>query len=56
MAGPSVVGDMPHDIEAGHAANPTAVGVASDHYSAEELRAAEADHVLTSPAEPFPHT
>ncbi|WP_413806350.1 HAD family hydrolase [Streptomyces sp. OE57] len=51
-----VVGDTPRDIEAGHAANATAVGVASGHYSAAELRAAEADHVLTSLAEPFPHT
>ncbi|MEU8875806.1 HAD family hydrolase [Streptomyces javensis] len=51
-----VVGDTPRDIEAARAANATAVGVASGHYSAEELRAAEADHVLTSLTEPFPHT
>ncbi|TMU90191.1 HAD family hydrolase [Streptomyces sp. DASNCL29] len=51
-----VVGDTPRDIEAARAANATAVGVASGHYSAEELRAAGADHVLTSLTEPFPHT
>ncbi|MBP8534826.1 HAD family hydrolase [Streptomyces sp. MK37H] len=51
-----VVGDTPLDIEAARAANATAVGVASGHYSVEELRAAAADHVLTSLTEPFPHT
>ncbi|CAM5261437.1 Haloacid dehalogenase OS=Streptomyces antimycoticus OX=68175 GN=SSPO_026190 PE=4 SV=1 [Streptomyces antimycoticus] len=50
-----VVGDTPRDIEAARAANATAVGVASGHYTAEELRAAEADHVLASLTEPFPH-
>ncbi|MGW7695072.1 HAD family hydrolase [Streptomyces asiaticus] len=51
-----VVGDTPRDIEAARAANATAVGVASGHYSVEQLRAAEADHVLASLTEPFPHT
>lgn len=50
-----VVGDTPRDIEAARAANATAVGVASGHYSVEQLRAAEADHVLASLTEPFPH-
>lgn len=49
-----VVGDTPRDIQAAHTAQATAVGVASGHYTVEELRAAEADHVLTSLAEPFP--
>jgi phosphoglycolate phosphatase-like HAD superfamily hydrolase len=49
-----VVGDTPRDIEAAHAADATAVGVASGHYTAEQLRAAQADHVLGSLTEPFP--
>jgi phosphoglycolate phosphatase len=49
-----VVGDTPRDIAAGRAAGATAVGVASGHYDADELRAAQADHVLRSLSEPFP--
>jgi phosphoglycolate phosphatase-like HAD superfamily hydrolase len=49
-----VVGDTPRDIQAAHAAQATAIGVASGHYTVEELRAAKADHVLTSLTEPFP--
>jgi phosphoglycolate phosphatase len=49
-----VVGDTPRDIAAGRAAGATAIGVASGHYDAGELRAAQADHVLQSLAEPFP--
>ncbi|MBA2811214.1 HAD hydrolase-like protein [Streptomyces sp. KM273126] len=49
-----VVGDTPRDIQAAHAARATAVGVASGHYTVEELSAAEADHVLTSLTDPFP--
>ncbi|MFI0502664.1 HAD family hydrolase [Streptomyces albogriseolus] len=49
-----VVGDTPRDIEAAHAADVTAVGVASGHYTARQLRAAHADHVLESLQEPFP--
>ncbi|MGH3495373.1 MAG: HAD family hydrolase [Sciscionella sp.] len=49
-----VVGDTPRDIEAAHAAGATGVGVASGHYDAHQLRAATADHVLGSLAEPFP--
>jgi len=49
-----VVGDTPRDIEAAHAAGATAVGVASGHYTLEELRAAQADLVLGSLTEPFP--
>ncbi|WP_199923230.1 HAD family hydrolase [Streptomyces sp. NRRL S-813] len=43
-----VVGDTPRDIEAAHAADATAIGVASGHYTAQQLRAAKADYVLES--------
>jgi phosphoglycolate phosphatase len=49
-----VVGDTPRDITAGRAAAATTIGVASGHYHADELRAAQADHVLHSLTEPFP--
>ncbi|MDQ2706234.1 MAG: HAD hydrolase-like protein [Actinomycetota bacterium] len=49
-----VVGDTPRDIEAAHAAGATAIGVASGHYSTEDLAEAKADHVLGSLTEPFP--
>lgn len=49
-----VVGDTPRDIEAAHAAGATGIGVASGHYSFDELREAKADHVLNSLSEPFP--
>ncbi|NUS81451.1 MAG: HAD family hydrolase [Streptomyces sp.] len=49
-----VVGDTPRDIEAAHAAHATGVGVATGHYTVEELSAAQADHVLTALTEPFP--
>jgi phosphoglycolate phosphatase-like HAD superfamily hydrolase len=49
-----VVGDTPRDIEATHQAGAVAVGVATGHYSAAELTAAGADHVLGSLTEPFP--
>lgn len=49
-----VVGDTPRDIQAARAAGATAVGVASGHYDADELRAAHADHVLTALTDPFP--
>ncbi|MHB8669066.1 MAG: HAD family hydrolase [Acidimicrobiales bacterium] len=49
-----VVGDTPHDIEATRAAGAVAVGVASGHYSTEELAAAGAAHVLGSLQDPFP--
>jgi len=50
----SVVGDTPRDIEAARAAGAVSVGVASGHYSTEELMAAHGDHVLGSLEEPFP--
>lgn len=49
-----VVGDTPRDVAAGRAAGATAIGIASGHYGVDELRAAEADHVLRSLTEPFP--
>lgn len=49
-----VVGDTPLDIAAGRAAQATTIGVASGHYSVEDLRAAQADYVLPSLADPFP--
>jgi phosphoglycolate phosphatase len=49
-----VVGDTPLDIESAHAAGATAIGVASGHYSADELLEAKADHVLESLTAPFP--
>jgi phosphoglycolate phosphatase len=49
-----VVGDTPRDIDAAKHAQTLSVGVATGKYSVDELRAAGADHVLTSLEEPFP--
>lgn len=49
-----VVGDTPHDVDATHEAGAVSVGVASGHYSVDELAKAGADHVLSSLTEPFP--
>jgi phosphoglycolate phosphatase-like HAD superfamily hydrolase len=49
-----VVGDTPLDISAATAAGAVAVGVASGHFSAEQLSEAGADHVLASLKEPLP--
>jgi phosphoglycolate phosphatase-like HAD superfamily hydrolase len=49
-----VVGDTPHDIDATKAAGAVSVGVASGHYSVDELRAAGGVHVLGSLEDPFP--
>jgi phosphoglycolate phosphatase len=49
-----VVGDTPKDIEAGHGAGCLAVGTATGHYSADQLREVGADHVMSSLREPFP--
>jgi phosphoglycolate phosphatase len=49
-----VVGDTPHDIDATKAAGAIAVGVASGHFSSEQLRAAGAAFVLESLEDPFP--
>jgi len=49
-----VVGDTPHDIAAAHGAGAIAVGVATGHFSVDELRAAGADHVLRTLEEEVP--
>jgi len=49
-----VVGDTPRDIEAAKADGAVSVGVASGHYSTDELAAAGGDHVLGSLEDPFP--
>jgi phosphoglycolate phosphatase len=48
------VGDTPVDIEAAHGVGIPIVSVATGEYSAEELRAAGADHVLATLEEPLP--
>jgi phosphoglycolate phosphatase-like HAD superfamily hydrolase len=50
----AVVGDTPLDISAAHAAGAVAVGVASGHFSVDDLRAAGADYVLVSLEEELP--
>jgi phosphoglycolate phosphatase len=49
-----VVGDTPRDIDAGRAAGATTIGVATGHYGADELLAAQADYVLPALTDPFP--
>ena len=49
-----VVGDTPRDIEAAKAEGAVSVGVASGHYSTDELAAAGGDHVLGSLEGTFP--
>jgi phosphoglycolate phosphatase len=49
-----VVGDTPRDVDAAHATGCVCVAVASGRYGVDELRAAGADHVLASLADPFP--
>jgi phosphoglycolate phosphatase-like HAD superfamily hydrolase len=49
-----VVGDTPHDIDATKSAGAVSVGVASGHYSVEELQQAGGDHVMASLEEVFP--
>jgi phosphoglycolate phosphatase-like HAD superfamily hydrolase len=49
-----VVGDTPLDVAAAHGAGAFALAVASGHFTADELRAAGADHVLTSLEEELP--
>jgi phosphoglycolate phosphatase len=49
-----VVGDTPHDVDAAHGAGVAAVGVATGHFTADDLRAAGADHVLKSLEEQLP--
>src|SRR4051794_23020267 len=49
-----VVGDTPHDVEGAHAAGLECVGVASGHYTVEQLRGADADYAIASLEEPLP--
>jgi phosphoglycolate phosphatase len=49
-----VVGDTPLDIAAAKAAGAVSVGVATGHYSVDQLREAGGDHVLGSLEETFP--
>jgi phosphoglycolate phosphatase len=49
-----VVGDTPRDVEAAHGAGALAVGVASGHYTKDDLRAAGGDFVLGSLEEELP--
>lgn len=49
-----VVGDTPLDIDAAHGAGAVGVGVASGHFSTDELHEAGADYVLHSLREPLP--
>jgi phosphoglycolate phosphatase len=49
-----VVGDTPKDLDAAHGAGCVAVGVATGHYSREQLEEAGADIVLGSLRDPFP--
>lgn len=49
-----VVGDTPKDLDAAHGAGCVAVGVATGHYSREQLQEAGADIVLDSLRDPFP--
>jgi phosphoglycolate phosphatase len=50
----AVVGDTPLDISAAHATGAVAVGVATGHFSVDDLRTAGADHVLASLEEELP--
>ena len=49
-----VVGDTPKDLDAAHGAGCLALGVATGHYSREQLEEAGGDFVLDSLGDPFP--
>jgi phosphoglycolate phosphatase-like HAD superfamily hydrolase len=49
-----VVGDTPHDVQGAHAAGMKCVGVASHHFTIEQLRAAGADYAIVSLEEALP--
>ncbi len=49
-----VIGDTPLDISAAHAAECTAIAVATGHFDADALREAGADHVLETLEEELP--
>jgi len=48
------VGDTPHDVEGAHAAGIVCVGVGSNNFTVEQLRAAGADYVVASLIEGLP--
>jgi len=49
-----VVGDTPLDIAAAHGAGAVSIGVATGHYTKDQLEAAGAMHALASLEDPFP--
>jgi phosphoglycolate phosphatase len=49
-----VIGDTPHDIEAAQGVKAISVGVATGHFSKDELQGAGADYVLGTLEEPLP--
>src|ERR671916_806398 len=49
-----VIGDTPLDISAAHAADCTAIAVATGHFDADALREAGADHVIETMETPLP--
>jgi phosphoglycolate phosphatase len=49
-----VIGDTPSDVQAAHGADAVAVGVATGHYSKQELERAGADYALSSLEAPLP--
>ena len=49
-----VIGDTPLDIQAAHAVDCTAIGVATGHFDADALREAGGDHVLETLEEALP--
>jgi len=49
-----VVGDTPRDVAAARSAGAVSVAVATGDYTVDQLRAANADHVVATLADPFP--
>jgi phosphoglycolate phosphatase len=49
-----VIGDTPHDVDAAHGVKAISVGVATGHFSKDELRDAGADYVLGTLEEQLP--
>jgi phosphoglycolate phosphatase-like HAD superfamily hydrolase len=49
-----VVGDTPRDVEGAHAAGIDCIGVATGHYTVDQLREAGADYAIASLEEPLP--
>ena len=49
-----VVGDTPHDVEGAHSAGIACLGVASHHFTTEQLHDAGADYIVSSLQDPLP--